>query len=257
MADFNSSLPVRTEQAGDVEIKLVDGTITSRKLTVNADGSVNITDNGTSITVDATDLDIRELAFATDKVDVTGSTVALDAPTLAALESVTVQNGTGAAAVNIQDGGNSITVDAVDLDVRDLTHVSDSVKIGDGTDFLAINADGSINVVVSDMAPGTAVVDYNTAASVAGGASSTHTYTATGNFNLTQVLASASGKVKIEVQLNGVTKLVAFNSTSSPNIEVTLTQYIPVTTGQTVTVIRTNRDNQAQDVYSTILGFTL
>lgn len=59
---------------------------------------------------------------------------------------VYVQNGAGAAAVNIQDGGNSITVDAVDLDIRDLTHVSDSVKVGDGTDFLAVNADGSINI---------------------------------------------------------------------------------------------------------------
>ncbi len=48
--------------------------------------------------------------------------------------------------VNIADGGNSITVDASDLDIRDLTHVSDSVKIGDGTDFLAVEADGSINV---------------------------------------------------------------------------------------------------------------
>jgi hypothetical protein len=47
----------------------------------------------------------------------------------------------------IGDGGNSITVDAVDLDIRDLTHVSDSIKIGDGTDFLEVNADGSINVV--------------------------------------------------------------------------------------------------------------
>ncbi len=37
--------------------------------------------------------------------------VALDVATLAALESITVQNGAGAAAVNIQDGGNSITVD--------------------------------------------------------------------------------------------------------------------------------------------------
>lgn len=38
-------------------------------------------------------------------------TVALDAPTLTALENITVQNGSGAAAVNIQDGGNAITVD--------------------------------------------------------------------------------------------------------------------------------------------------
>lgn len=37
--------------------------------------------------------------------------IALDAPTLAALESITVQNPGGVSAVNIQDGGNSITVD--------------------------------------------------------------------------------------------------------------------------------------------------
>lgn len=43
----------------------------------------------------------------------------------------------------------SIAVTATDLDIRDLTHVSDSVKIGDGTDFLEINADGSINVAIN------------------------------------------------------------------------------------------------------------
>lgn len=40
----------------------------------------------------------------------------------------------------------SVTVTASDLDIRDLSHVSDSVKVGDGTDFLAVNTDGSINV---------------------------------------------------------------------------------------------------------------
>jgi hypothetical protein len=44
---------------------------------------------------------------------------------------------------------NTVTVSATDLDIRDLTHVSDSVKIGDGTDFLLVNADGSINAVVT------------------------------------------------------------------------------------------------------------
>ena len=39
-----------------------------------------------------------------------------------------------------------VTVSATDLDIRDITHVSDSIKIGDGTEFLAVNADGSINI---------------------------------------------------------------------------------------------------------------
>lgn len=64
-------------------------------------------DVGNPIPVNATDLDIRDLAFATDKVDVTGSEVSLDAATLAALEEV--------------------TVNATDLDIRDLTFANDKV----------------------------------------------------------------------------------------------------------------------------------
>lgn len=47
------------------------------------------------------------------------------------------------------DGSGRIGVTATDLDIRDLVHTADSVKVGDGTDFLAVNADGSINAVVS------------------------------------------------------------------------------------------------------------
>ncbi len=323
MADFDSSLPIRTETNGDVVGRIVDGTVTSQFLTVNADGSLNITDNGGSLTVDATDLDIRDLtsasdsvevlqathdnlnananlqvgdadvdntnpvpvsdaggsltvdatdldirdlAFATDKVDATGSEVSLDAATLAALESITVQNGAGAAAVNIQDGGNSITVDATDLDIRDLTHVSDSIKVGDGTDFLAVNTDGSINVVISDATPGTAINNYNTAAAVAGGATSNHDYTVTSlkTLSLNQIEASGTGKMKIEVQVetavaSGVfnTSFVQFNSTADTNMTIHIDNPISVAAGVRVRIIRTNRENQAQDLYSTICGYEL
>lgn len=46
----------------------------------------------------------------------------------------------------ITDGGGSITVDATDLDIRDLSASQDNVAISDGTDTLAVNADGSINI---------------------------------------------------------------------------------------------------------------
>lgn len=58
----------------------------------------------------ASDVDIRDLVFATDKVDVTGSEVSLDAGTLAALEN--------------------ITVSATDLDIRDLAFATDKVDVG-------------------------------------------------------------------------------------------------------------------------------
>lgn len=82
--------------------------------------------------VEATDLDIRDLAFATDSVDVSGSSVSISGD------------------VNVTQGTSPWVVSATDLDIRDLTHVSDSVKIGDGTDFLAINADGSINAAFTE-----------------------------------------------------------------------------------------------------------
>lgn len=128
-------------------------------------GALDVNIDNASIAVTATDLDIRDLVFATDKVDVTGSEVSLDSATLAALENITVS----ATNLDIRDlvfatdkvdvtgsevsldsatlaALENITVSATDLDIRDLTHASDSVKVGDGTDFLAVNSDGSINV---------------------------------------------------------------------------------------------------------------
>lgn len=102
-------------------VRASDGTL------ITATGTaLDVSVSNASIAVTATDLDIRDLAFATDKVDVSGSEVSLDSATLAALEN--------------------ITVSATDLDIRDLSHTQDSVKVGDGTDFLAVNADGSINI---------------------------------------------------------------------------------------------------------------
>jgi hypothetical protein len=144
-------------------------------LAIGADGSLNVTDNGGSLTVDAVDLDIRNLVFADDKVDVSGSEVSLDSATLAALESITVQNGAGAAAVNIQDGGNSITVDgsvsitgdvnvtqgtspwvvsATDLDIRNLVFADDKVDVSGSEvslDSATLAALENITVSASDL----------------------------------------------------------------------------------------------------------
>lgn len=299
MSDYNSSLPIRTETDGDVVVKIADATVPSQQLKVEADGSINVNaditatdldirdlsaaqdnvaisdgtdtlainaDGSINATVSATNLDIRDLAFATDKVDVSGSEVSLDATTLAALENITVS----ATDLDIRDlafatdkvdvSGSSVTVSATDLDIRDLSHVSDSVKVGDGTDFLAVNTDGSINVVVQEDV-GTEVVDYDTAAAVAAGASSNHDQVFASASKLYQVLASASGKMRIEVQIEtGAstnvfnTIAVAFNSTASPNIDLTLSKYAAIPSGARVRIIRRNADNQAQDLYSTIIG---
>jgi len=44
------------------------------------------------------------------------------------------------------DVNGRVIVTGTDFDIRDLSHTTDSIKIGDGTDLLAINADGTIDI---------------------------------------------------------------------------------------------------------------
>lgn len=58
-------------------------------------GAVNVSDGGGSLTVDAVNLDIRDLVFATDKVDVSGSSVSITGTTTvsdAALANTAISN---------------------------------------------------------------------------------------------------------------------------------------------------------------------
>ena len=100
-ADGSIDANVVVSASGGDNIAISDGTHT---LDINSDGSIN---------VKATDLDIRNLTFATDKVDVSGS---------------------------------NVNVAATDLDIRNLSALQDNVAISNGTTSLAINLDGSVNV---------------------------------------------------------------------------------------------------------------
>lgn len=73
-----------------------------------------------------TDLDIRDLQFATDSVDVSGSTVELGATSLAALENITVTVDNASLEIS-NDAGNPIPVSATDLDIRNLVFADDKV----------------------------------------------------------------------------------------------------------------------------------
>jgi len=96
--------------------------------------AVNIQDGGNSITVDATALDIRTLTFATDAVDVSGSTVKLQD---SAGNNITSTG--GALDVNIASG--------VTLEVN-LDQTNDSVQVygSDLTAPIATNALGQLQV---------------------------------------------------------------------------------------------------------------
>ena len=194
-------------------------------------------------------------------VDVTDTTFAVTQSGTWNIATVTTLTGI-TNDVNIADGGNSITVDAVQLDIDDLSHTADSVAIGDGTDTLGINTDGSINVNVVSAVSSDEIQDYNTASAVASDATSDHSYTvANTTFLLSSIIVSASGDCKFELKVGPVaslvTKAVGFLTGKegdtkqlifNPAIE------IPVTSTGTVRITRTNREGTAQDLYSTIIG---
>lgn len=274
MSDYNSSLPVRTENPGDVVSKIADATIPSQQLAISAAGeaSVKATDldirdlnSATdSVTVVANDLDIRPISSATDSIEVVATN--LDIRDLnSATDSVTVL----ANDLDIRDlnsATDSVTAVATDFDIRDLSAATDSVaahlKDEDGNPYTISNPLPVFEVGSS----GDPINNYKNASAIAGGASDNHDYTVSvgKSLKLEQIEASSSGKAKIEVQIeSGVatgvfaTRFVQFNSTASPNMSIKLEDPISVAAGVRVRVIMSNRENQSQDLYSTICGYEI
>lgn len=302
--------------------RITDGT---DLIAINADGSLNITDNGGSLTVDgtvtvtATDLDIRDLSHTQDSVkvgdgtdflavngdgsinvvvtggasntqyaedtahvsgdigtvalvvrkDAIGSNVSADGDYATLLQDANgrlyTQIHDGGNVISVDDAGGSITVDgtvtvtATDLDIRDLTLAQDAVRISANTS--ANSETNPIYVQQATAVSGDEVHSYNTAAAVAADSTSNHDYTVVGTtFLLKKVVASFSGGGKIEVQTGPLASLVTVAVGFVPKeggtiqLEFDPPKEIPVTLTGTVRVIRTNRQGQAQDVYSTIMG---
>ena len=113
-----------------------------------------------------------------------------------------------------------------------------------------------VPVTITSTTAGTAIQSYYTSASLAAAASATFTYTvaATHTFNLERVWSSASGRIKTVVQNNGSTIFVGFNSTATPNIDMTVITPPLIAAGNTVTVTITNLDLVPFDVYATVEG---
>lgn len=137
--------------------------------------------------------------------------------------------------------------------------VAANLAVG-GTDVSSTNP---VPVEISPIILGTPVDNYNTSASLASGGTSNHDYTVTAakTFYSKQFWATASGKLKIEVQYEtgAATNVfntfwVGFNSTSTPNIYVPVPSEKTQVTGARIRIIRTNEDKSSMDVYSTTSG---
>jgi hypothetical protein len=210
---------------------------------------------GESVTVTATDLDIRNLAPATDTVQIGDGVETLLINADGSLNAVVSATDLDIRA--LASGTDSVTVVATDLDVRDLTHVSDSVKIGDGVDLLAVNADGSLNVVVQATAA-TPVFDYGESLGLAQNATADFDYVVTNTKNFTGKLLKVGtlGQCKVTVGTwNGVDTFVArttFFQGAGLNPDHSLAFYEQLGDGTVgIRVSVTNLDD-ATNVYCTI-----
>jgi len=138
---------ISTAQAG---VDIGDVTVNN----AGAGAAVNIQDGGNSITVDApvgTPANVQ-ISDGTDTAAVTAANelnVIATAQPGVDIGDVTINNGGAGAAVNIQDGGNSLTVDApVGTPVN--------TQISDGTDTALVTTAGELNTQVTSVAPVTA-----------------------------------------------------------------------------------------------------
>lgn len=138
--------------------------------------------------------------------------------------------------------------------------VNTNSKITDGTDTLAVNSDGSINVVVAD---GTEICDYQTSAAVATNGTDDFDYVVTSGktFKGQFVLVGGRGATQATVgTYDGTTfvpKAVYFQQPAM-NIPIpisTLTLLGDGTAAIRVTV--KNLDKSASDLYCTIQGAEL
>lgn len=156
------------------EICIVDSAgnlvnVTANRLLVDGSGVTQpVSDAGGSLTVDALNLDIRDIDHATDDIrigdgtDLANVTAAGELNVIATAQpgtdigDVTVNNAGGASAVNVQDGGNSITVDDANLDNATLV---DNNAFTDGTTRVVMGGH------VFDDTAGTALTENDAAAS--------------------------------------------------------------------------------------------
>lgn len=250
--DINSSLPIRSESDGvdaKVVVKIVDGTVGgSNQMSIDADKNAHVEMHGDNPAGGDEILRLSELgALTPDGVyDATNNTKPGNVGLIASVRNATPGDTTQTQRLTAITNSD---VRALDVAIRD----------ENGAPFTAANP---LPVTLVD-SEGDEINSFDDAANVGIGASVNHDYTVTAlkTLKLAQINASASGKMKIEVQVEtgvatGVftTSFVAFNSTANPNISLDVKELISVATGVRVRVIKTNRDLSIQDIYSTISG---
>jgi len=247
IADYNSSLPVRTETAGDVDVNIYDSTNTYVwDIDSNGIGQVNLNDGTNSLVISGSG-GITITIPAGEKIIITDGTDDLEINADGSINvdgSVQIDDGTDTLAINTDGSVNSV--------------------ITDGTDTLDINTDGSINVNIVQSVQGDEIHQYATTAGGVPGTINTvvdYTVTAGHTLLLKAYYAACSGKFKYSIETgtaaSEVVRHVGFGSTSSGDKWVEFPQPLEVAAGDKVLVKVQNNDKANADVYAAFNGFEI
>ena len=252
MADFDSSLPVRTETDGDVKAVIVDPTVTTQQASVDANGRLSVVAYGNNGTTDVVlPIDPTSGALQVDIVDAAGITVDVD-----------VQQFADNAAVNAADLGNlALGTDGSNYQIISVDSAG-VVQVKE-TGIVQVSADGNANtalnpIYVENVAAGASSDDihvFGSATDLAAASTTTitHTVNAGKTFCLKNWGASSSGKIKATLDVGGTDVDVGFNSTASPNIGTNFGTAIKAAAATVITLTIRNRGN-VKDVYGFING---
>lgn len=238
-------------------------------MATDSTGLLSVDDNGGSLTTDFSGQHVDDAAFtvATDTILGVGFLADETAPDSVdegdiGIPRMTLDRKQLNVIVDASTDANRWGIDASGFGQVDIAAVSVTA--------VPISADSAANTesnpifvqVVSGALSGIEVVDFDTTASVAEDASDNHdlAVTASSTLKVQCCLGSASGAQKIEIQAGPVaglvTQAVQFTSSAHPNWVVDFKGLLEVDDASTGTlrIIRTNRDEDAMDVYSTIVA---
>jgi hypothetical protein len=264
MADFDAQQPVRTtatefttevaNAAGTTINPAEDyaqGSTTSGQNGVLAQGAV--TTAAPTYTTGQTD-PLSLTVTGSLRVDGSGSTQPVSGTVAVSSVSgnVTVVQPTGSN-LNVAVSNFPATQNINEVQI-DGTAVSVNTGNADAGTQRVVLATNQPSIPVTFGITGTPTYDYATSTAVASGATATHSVA--GPINIDQVLASASGEMKITIAWgttgSEVTYINAFTSASDPTFTYEFPQAIALTGAQSIKITLKNRDTTAMDVYSTV-----
>jgi len=144
----------------------------------------------------------------------------------------------------------------MEVDTDNDAHVKAKLRDDAGAAFGTLA--NPVAVTQTTAIPGDGIVDFDAASAVAKDATSDHSYaiTATKSGRGLRIHMAASGYAKFEISYgttaSEVLKYVVFNSTSQPYQFLDIEAEVELADTESIKITKTNLDNQAQDLYSTI-----